>query len=172
MNLQPKEVLTEQEVEKGLRRVVWDGLFSEAMTTLTGGAFIIAMAILLDANNLQLGLIAALPTMVNMFQLISIWLVRQFNNRRGLPLSAPCWRVYRSCSLAWCRFYFPVSLPLNYLYPYFSFIISLAPLPAPAGIPWMKDLIPDNRLGAFFGRRSAFYAIAQRGAEPPDSIGA
>ena len=77
MNLQPKEMLTEQDVRRGLKLVIADGLASEAMTTLTGGAFIIAMAILLGANNVQLGLIAALPTMVNVFQLISIWLVRR-----------------------------------------------------------------------------------------------
>ncbi len=62
MNLQPKEVLTEQDKGQGLKMVIGDGLSSEAMTTLTGGAFIVAMAILLGANNVQLGLIAALPT--------------------------------------------------------------------------------------------------------------
>src|SRR5688500_16459108 len=86
MDLKPRQSLTATDVTKGLKMVILDGLASEAMTTLTGGAFIVAMAILLGANNLQLGLIAALPTLVNLFQLISIWLVRRFNNRRGITV--------------------------------------------------------------------------------------
>lgn len=72
MNLKPKEVLTESEVRRGMNVVIWDGLASEMMTTFTGSAFLVAMALLMGANNVQIGILAALPTFTNIFQLISI----------------------------------------------------------------------------------------------------
>ncbi|WP_298709985.1 MFS transporter [Chitinophaga sp.] len=155
MNLQPKDVLTEQEVDKGLKRVVWDGLFSEAMTTLTGGAFIIAMAILMDANNLQLGLIAALPTMVNVFQLVSVWLVRQFNNRRAITVYCSLLARFPLILVGLVPILFPGFLSLELLIPVLFFYYLSGAIAGASWNSWMKDLIPDNRLGAFFGRRSA-----------------
>lgn len=156
MNLQPKDELTVQEVDKGLKRVVWDGLFSEAMTTLTGGAFIIAMAILMDANNLQLGLIAALPTMVNVFQLISVWLVRQFNNRRAITVYCSLLARFPLILVGLVPILFPGFLSLELLIPVLFFYYLSGAIAGASWNSWMKDLIPDNRLGAFFGRRSAF----------------
>ncbi|WP_315820804.1 hypothetical protein [Paraflavitalea speifideaquila] len=87
MDVRPKKLLTEQEVKTGLRLVVTEGMATEAMTTLTGGAFLVAMALLLGATNLQIGLLAALPTFTNIFQLLSIWLVRRYNNRRAISVT-------------------------------------------------------------------------------------
>ena len=156
MNLQPKDVLTEQEVEKGLRKVVWDGLFSEAMTTLTGGAFIVAMAILLGASNLQLGLIAALPTMVNMFQLIAIWLVRKFNNRRAITVAGSVLARVPLVLIGLVPVFSPGVLSIELLIPVLFFYYLSGAIAGASWNSWMKDLIPENRLGAFFGRRSAF----------------
>src|ERR1041384_6042464 len=86
MKLRPKEVLTDAEVQKGLKLVIGDGLATEAMTALTGGTFLVAMALLMGASNFQIGLLAALPTFTNIFQLLSIWLVRRYNNRRGVSV--------------------------------------------------------------------------------------
>src|SRR5687768_3291698 len=86
MNLRPKAALTEADVKRGLRLVIGDGLTTEAMNSLSGGAFLVAFALLLGANNFQIGLLASLPTLVNIFQLLSIWLVRKFNNRRAIAV--------------------------------------------------------------------------------------
>src|SRR3954464_9602404 len=66
--------------------VIGDGIAAEAMTTLTGGSFLVAMALLMGATNFQIGLLAALPTFTNLFQLLSIWLVRHYNNRRVIAV--------------------------------------------------------------------------------------
>ena len=56
------------------------------MTTLTGGAFLVSMAVLIGATNFQIGLLASLPMFTNIFQLLSIWLVRRYNNRRAVSV--------------------------------------------------------------------------------------
>ena len=86
MNWKPTRNLTEKDLQSGMKLVIGDGLASEAMTTLTGGTFLVAMAVLLGASNFQIGVLAALPTFTNIFQLISIWLVRRFNNRRAVSV--------------------------------------------------------------------------------------
>jgi hypothetical protein len=50
MPLSPKPSLTEPEVNRGLRLVIVEGLSTEVMTSFTGGAFLVAMALLLGAE--------------------------------------------------------------------------------------------------------------------------
>src|SRR5947208_15003652 len=88
MKLQPSNVLTEKEIHSGLKLIVREGLMTEAMATLTGGAFLVAMALQMGASNFQIGLLAALPTFANIFQLVSIWLLQKYNSRRGIAVFA------------------------------------------------------------------------------------
>ena len=87
MNFRTSERLTLQETRSGLSFVVKDGLAAEAMTTLTGGTFLVAIALHLGASNFQVGLLAALPIVTNIFQLAAIWLVQRYNNRRAVAAS-------------------------------------------------------------------------------------
>ena len=86
MQLQPQTVITDKELAAGKRNVILDGLATEGMTALSGGAFLVALALLLGASNFQIGLLAALPTFTNIFQLVSVWLVRRYNNRRAVTV--------------------------------------------------------------------------------------
>src|SRR5205085_4075216 len=105
MNLRPtKEQLTGQQIQSGLKLVIKDGLAAEAMTAFTGGAFLVAMALMMGASNFQIGMLAALPTFTNIFQLLSIWLVRRYNNRRAVAVTCGL--------LAWFPLIVIGSLPL------------------------------------------------------------
>src|SRR6478672_11640891 len=86
MNLRPSKYITEKQVNIGLKLVIKDGLATEAMTALTGGAFLVSIALLMGASNFQIGVLASLPTFTNIFQLLSIWLVRKYNNRRAVTV--------------------------------------------------------------------------------------
>src|SRR5690349_11694484 len=86
MNFRTSENLTDSQVESGLKMVIKDGLATEAMVNLAGGAFLIAFAVHMGATNFQLGLLAALPMIANVFQMVSIWLVQRYNNRRAIAV--------------------------------------------------------------------------------------
>lgn len=156
MDLKPREVLTEQDINKGQKLVIGDGLATEAMTTLTGGAFIIAMAILLGANNLQLGLIAALPTMVNVFQLISIWLVRRFNNRRAITFIFSFVARFPLILVGLLPVLLPGVMTLGLIIPILFFYYLSGAIAGASWNSWVKDLVPEKRLGAYFAKRSAY----------------
>jgi hypothetical protein len=86
MNLSPQLTITESELAAGKKKVILDGLATESMNALCTGAFLVALALLMGANNFQIGMLASLPTFTNIFQLVSIWLVRRFNNRRAISV--------------------------------------------------------------------------------------
>src|SRR5688572_9068545 len=86
MNFKPSESLSPGQVNRGLNLVIKDGLAAEAMSTFTGGTFLVAMALQMGASNFQIGLLAALPTLTNVFQLVAIWLVQRYNNRRAISV--------------------------------------------------------------------------------------
>ena len=159
MNLRPSATLTNDEINRGLNQVIRDGLASETMTALTSGAFLVAIALLLGANNLEIGIIAALPSFTNMFQLVAIWLVRRSGNRRAVS-------VY--CSLA-ARIPLVIIGLLALLIPAFTsikvFIALLfiynffASVAGTSWNAWMKDLVPENSLGDYFAKRSRIMQI-------------
>src|SRR5687768_3972557 len=84
MNFKTLPYLTDQQVKTGLKQIIKDGLTAEVMITMTGGTFLMAMAVLMNASNFQIGLLTSLPILTNIFQLISIWLVQKYNNRRAV----------------------------------------------------------------------------------------
>ena len=86
MNLKPSEHLTQRQITKGLNLVIKEGLTAEAMTSLTGGTFLVALAILLGATNVQIGVLAALPSFSSIFQLVAVRLLQRFNNRRAIAV--------------------------------------------------------------------------------------
>jgi len=89
--------LTDEQIQSGLRYVIKDGIASQAMGILTGGAFLVAFAIKLGASNLTIGLLAAIGPLSQLLQLPSILLVEKIRNRRAIVVAAAfsrmCWLV-------------------------------------------------------------------------------
>jgi MFS family permease len=155
MHLRPSETLSETDVKKGLKLVIVEGLTAEAMTSFTGGAFLTAMALLMGAENSQIGVLAALPTFTNFSQLLSIWLVHRYNNRRAIAVICAVLAripliVIGMLALLWANS--SVSLLLIAL-PFYYMFGSIA---GPSWNAWMKDLIPEQTLGTYFAKRSRY----------------
>lgn len=155
MDLRPQQSLTVPDIRNGLKRVIGDGLCTEAMTTLTSGVFLVAMAVLLGASNLQIGMLAALPTFTNIFQLISIWLVLRYNNRKAVSVISSLLARVPLVIIGALLLLFPkspVDVLIIGLFCYYFF----ASIAGPSWNAWMKDLVPEKLLGAYFSRRSSY----------------
>lgn len=155
MSLRPKETLTESEIRTGLKLVIGDGLAAEAMTSLTGGAFLVAMALLMGASNFQIGLLAALPTFTNIFQLLSIWLVRRYNNRRVIVVLCSLLARIPLVAIGLLPLLFQTA-SINLLITFLFFYYFFGSIAGPGWNSWMKDLVPEKQLGAYFSRRSSY----------------
>jgi len=148
-----EDALTEEQVQSGLSYVIKDGIASQAMGILTGGAFLVAFAIKLGASNLVIGLLAAIGPLAQLLQLPSIFVVEKIRNRRTIVvvtagLSRLCWLL-----IALIPFLFGAKIGLAIL---LAAMIAASALGAVSGCSWnswMRDLIPQNILGAFFSKR-------------------
>lgn len=147
------DTLTEEQVRSGLSYVIKDGIASQAMGILTGGAFLVAFAIKLGASNLVIGMLAAIGPLAQLLQLPSIFLIEKIRNRRAIvvvsaAISRVCWLL-----IALIPFLFGAQIGLTVL---LGAIIVASALGAVSGCSWnswMRDLIPQNILGAFFSKR-------------------
>lgn len=143
--------LSAAERERGLRLVLYDGVASQAMQTFTGGAFLVAFALQLGASNAQIGLLSAIPTLANVFQLWSIRLVQRYPRRQVV--------VYASVLGRTMLFLIAVIPFLPHFSPVLLLLLSTVVLQVSLSVSggswnsWMHDLIPRERLGRFFSRR-------------------
>lgn len=155
MKLTPSEVpLTEPQVKKGLNLIVQDGLMAEAMATLTGGAFLVSYALKLGASNFQIGLLASMPTLTNLFQLLAIYLIYLIGNRRVLSVTTSLFARLPLLMISLIPFLFSPSTGLSLLIVFLSFHYILGAISGCSWNSWMKDLVPENQLGTYFSNRS------------------
>jgi MFS family permease len=148
-----EDALTEQQVQSGLSYVIKDGIASQAMGILTGGAFLVAFAIKLGASNLVIGLLAAIGPLAQLLQLPSILLVEKIRNRRAIVvmaagLSRVCWLL-----VALIPFLFGARIGLAVLLASMAGASAFGAISGCGWNSWMRDLIPQNMLGSFFSKR-------------------
>jgi hypothetical protein len=153
MRFAVKDTLTEEEVQSGLRAIITDGMASTSMVTLTGGAFLVAFALKLGASNLVIGLLAAIPPLAQLIQIPSIYLVERIRNRRVISMAASAGGRSFWLLIALIPFLFPTEASLTFLLPAILVNSAFTAVSNCSWNSWMRDLVPQDRLGAFFSRR-------------------
>jgi len=153
MVFETEEYLTDEEIQHGLKLVIRDGLATQAMVTLTGGIFLVAFALELGASNTVIGLLAAIPPLAELLQMPAIYIVDRVRKRRLVVVAASL--AARLCWIPIILIPFAFSLEQGV----FVLIASIALYSSFSAVShcgwnsWMRDLIPQDRLGAFFSRR-------------------
>ncbi len=153
MAFEVKDTLTEEELEKGLHEVVKDGLTSQAMVTLTGGAFLVAFALKLGASNLVIGLLAAIPALAQLLQVPSIYLIQKVQNRRAISVVGAALSRLPWLLVALIPFLFSREGGLACLLAALTVNGVFTAAVSASWSSWMRDLVPQERLGSFFSRR-------------------
>jgi len=142
----------ERLARRSLRYSVYDGAASAAMIGF-GESFFTAFAVFLRANNIQIGLLSALPQALgSALQLASGRLLALAGSRRALVSSAALLQalMYLPMALA----YFAGPMAANYLIAFACLYWVFGMILGPAWNSWMGDLTSENERGAYFGRRS------------------
>ena len=157
--LWPSDSVSTSELRLGLRMLLFDGICTQVMLVLTGGAFLVAFALLLGASGKTIGIIAAMAPLAQVLQLPSVFLVRRLGLRKALvTTTAGVSRLFLLVMAA-----VPWLLPAHLRLPVFTLALFLffavGAVGGSAFGPWMRDLVPSRVLGRYFGRRLA-YAVA------------
>jgi len=160
--LQPKPTITDQELAAGLRWFTWEGMASLGLFSITTSGFLAAYALALGANNFQIGILAALPFIMQTLQIPSIWLVERFRKRKAIALL-----TWIPAQLSWFLIaLIPFFLPVpgmggaSLLLLLIAFRGFLAAISNCSWNGWIRDLIPQTILGRIFSRRLVLATLA------------
>lgn len=153
----PKPTLSEKERNNGLRMMTLEGMASLGFTSIITSGFLAAYALALGANNLQIGILAALPFIMQPLQIPALLLVEKLRRRKAITILN--WLI---AQLLW----FPVALiPVFIAAPGAGAVSLLLILMGIRGLfgaitncsynSWIRDLVPQELLGRFFSSRLA-----------------
>ncbi len=166
MSLRPSPAVTEQEAQRSLRNLALVSLFSGAMFSLGSGGLMAAYALALGANSLQIGVLAVLPFVAEVIRLPAILLVERYRTRKALGLPA-----FLGAQLAWVPIGavpFLMDTPGSAAVAVVIVLLALrglfAPLWVTASTSWIRDLVPTERLGSYFGRRQGLSTVGAAAA--------
>jgi MFS family permease len=153
--LRPQDTLTGPEVRHGLRMLLYDGVCTQVMLVLCGGAFLVAFALLLGASHKVIGLISAIGPFAQILQLPSVFLVERAGVRKALVvLSAGASRAFLVV-MAVVPFVVPEGSRLPVFIASLFLFFGVGAIGGCAFNPWMRDFVPERFLGRYFAKRMA-----------------
>jgi MFS family permease len=154
-----KDSLTEEELRKGFKYFVGDGICSQSMVTLTQGAILVGFALKLGASNSVIGLLSAIIALTQLIQIPSIYLVERFKVRRAICVSASAGSRILLLFMGTIPFLFSAQLGVIFLLIALLLNTGIGSISSCSWNSWMHDLIPHDQLGSLFSKRIAL-AIA------------
>ena len=142
--------------------MVYEGIASGAMFSLGSGGFMAAYALALGANNLQVGILAALPFITQVVQLPAILAVERFHLTKAIGL--PAWLLSNLMWLPIGAVPFLINTPGSGAVALVVGLLALRGLFAPVWLTswtnWMRDLVPQQVMGGYYARRLAMITTA------------
>lgn len=155
--LRPSPTITAEDTRRSLRFMTLEGAASAALLSLGSGGFMAAYALALGANNLQIGILAALPSIAQVVRLPAILAVERFRRRKAIGIPVRC-----ASHLVWIPIgAVPLLIDTPGVEAVTAVICLLAvrelfpPIWASTWTGWMRDLVPLKILGSYHGRRIA-----------------
>ncbi|MDH3475635.1 MAG: MFS transporter [Rhodospirillales bacterium] len=157
--LLPSENPTQRDLTYGRLWLMRNGVPSQAMDTLAAGPFLAACALTLGASNLIIGLLAAIPHLIQFAQLLGVYLVERYRTRRLI-----CVLGGSAARLMYPIMIVAVLLPdetlaLGLLVAAVILRYSFGAIVTTAWSAWIPDLVPLGRRSQFIARRLRLMAI-------------
>lgn len=150
---------TDDERARGMRAMIVEGGFVRAMESFTGGVVLAGFALALGASNFEIGLIAAIPFLAQLAHIPAVALLERWPNRKPLTIGAAA--LARVLFLAMAALPF-LALPFATtwgLVALLTLYAVLATLSGAAWQVWVRELVPREQLGRYFGRRFAILSV-------------
>ncbi len=145
-------------VKSALKYSIFDGIAYSAMLGF-GEHFLLAYAILMSANDLQLGVLATLPILLaSIMQLFSVRFMNRMHSRKK---SVILFAVIQA--LMWLPIIFIYTLSHDKIFSLILFVSLywiFGLMTNPIWTSWIGDLVPSSIRGKFFARRTGLTSLA------------
>lgn len=142
-------------LERGMQKLIVDAICSRVMTVLTGGAFLVGMGLALGASNLVIGILAAIMPLSQVVQIPAIMLVNWAPSRRQLVIGASVLARIFLLAIAAIPIIFAEGIRVPLFLGFLAMFFLLSAVGGCSMNSWMRDLIPQDQFGSFFGKRLA-----------------
>lgn len=160
--LTPSATLSQRDTSRGMRVGIWQVAAAGGLDGLTSGGFLVAFALALGASNFQIGVLTALPFVMQPIQIPAMMLAERLRRRKIIAVPA----YFMTHSL-----WIPIALiPVFIGVPSGAAVSLLLALVGIRGvfngffsntwISWLRDLVPQEVLGRFFSQRQAAATLA------------
>lgn len=154
-----KPSLSSEETEKALGKMVKQGVTVQVKTTFTESVFLVGFALLLQAPNTVIGILAAIPAITQLLQIPSIILIEKYRNRRRLNSFTQLGNRLGILLMALIPFIAVGQIGLLLLIGAMFIQSVFTAIGSPSWNSWMRDVIPPDRLGQFFSTRMALMGL-------------
>ncbi len=153
MDLRIRDSLTTQEREDALDDLLKHGFFTQIRLTLTEGVLLVSFALLLGASNVVIGILAAIPSLAQLLQIPSVFLVEKYHERKKLDLITTSLNRFALLLMALIPFIAESAAGLLLLIISVFLQATFVAIGSPAWNSWLRDLVPQDRLGSYFSKR-------------------
>ena len=151
--------LSAEQTERALGKMIKQGVAVQVRTTLTESVFLVGFALLLQAPNTVIGILAAIPSVTQFLQIPAIILVDKLRNRRRLNFFTQLGNRLGVLFMALIPFVASGQIGLILLVGAMTIQSTFTALGAPSWNSWLTDLVPPERLGRFFSNRMALMGL-------------
>ncbi|HTY21496.1 MAG TPA: MFS transporter [Desulfomonilaceae bacterium] len=148
------------DLQVGLRALLYEGCCSKVMDSITSGAFLVAFALLLGASNTVVGLLAALSPLTQFLQIPAIYLVERTASRKALVVLSTFLSRISWLAVAVIPWLVAPEQRIPALIICLFFYFSLGTISSCGFNPWLRDFVPEEIMGSFFGKRMAISTAA------------
>jgi len=159
---EPRPTLSESEIHSGLRFLTFEGTASMGFGSITGSGFLAAFALILGANNLQIGILAALPFATMPLQVVTVSFIEHVGHRK--LISTSLWLCAQAIWIPIALIPVLLSVPsagaVSLLLAFIAARSLFVAMQNAAWNSWLRDLVPQNVLGSFFAQRLMYANIA------------
>lgn len=133
--------------------IIRQGMGIQIMESLAVGAFLTAFALALGASNFVIGLLAAVPHLAQLAQIPAVYAVERIRRRRDVYVFSGWVARPMLLVVALAALLPSGSLALGVLIAALVVRYVAGAFLGCSWNSWMRDLVPDSRMGEVFGRR-------------------
>ncbi len=151
--------LSQDQINKSLHYLIVEGPYASVMGNFTGGVFLTGFALALGANDFQIGLLGAIPALVNLAQMPTSYFVERYGQLKKITVRSAATGRLLWVAIALLPLLYPF-VGSNHTLALFLFILAvvniLSGVTRLAWITWTSALVPVEVMGRFFAKRNLY----------------
>ena len=160
--LRPLPELSDRERRRGLGDMTRQAVAASGADGLASGGLLASFALILGASNFHIGIMTAIPFVMQPLQLVAVLAVERLRLRKAVAVTAYCFTYATWIPIALLPFLVEVPNPaaVTLLLLFIALRGVGNAFVSTSWNGWLRDLVPQDMMGRFFARRLRLATIA------------